>query len=67
MITTMFRRVGNDRIYIHGHLNNEEMAAYQLDGWSMRVPRKAYKSKHKKPSNIQQNKHGIPVSTKGAS
>ncbi|WP_438319263.1 hypothetical protein [Sporosarcina sp. FA9] len=58
MITTMFRRVGNDRIYIHGHLNNQEMAAYQLEGWRMHVPSKPT---HKKSRNAQQNKHGISV------
>lgn len=64
MITTMFRRVGSDRIFIHGHLNNQEMAAYQLEGWRMDVPKKKSKPKSKKKSNIQRNKHGIPVSTK---
>ena len=67
MLTTMYRGYGDNRIYIHGHLNDEEMAAYQRDGWSMRVPGKTHKLKHEKPSNIQQNKHGIPLSTKGAS
>jgi len=72
MITTMFRRVGKDCIYIHGHLNNQEIAAYQLDGWRMRVPHKQKprpnpKQRIKPSNNFQRNKHGIPVSTKGAS
>lgn len=58
MITTMFRRVGKDHIYIHGHLNNQEMAAYQLEGWRMHVPGKL---SHKKSNNVVRNKHGIPV------
>lgn len=66
MITTMFRYIGKDPIYIHGHLNDEEVAIYQLEGWRMRVPTKSHRPSHKKPAKTQRNKNGIPVE-KGAS
>ena len=61
MLITMYRGYGDNRIYIHGHLNDEEMRVYQMEGWRLNKER----HHRKKLDDLQVSKNGIPISLRG--